>query len=100
MKGGVSLRKLAAKRRVNFRTIHRWVKQFEAELGIDRAEMKKKEEAALAIREELDSAAEIKRLKRELEEARLFGELMSTMIDIAEDQMGIEIRKKPGAKQR
>ena len=41
---------------------------------------------------------DVKRLQRELEEARLYNKLLTTMIDIAEEQRGIVIRKKSGAK--
>jgi len=42
---------------------------------------------------------DVGQLKRELREARLHAKLLEAMIDIAEEQMGIVIRKKPGAKQ-
>ena len=42
--------------------------------------------------------AEIKRLTKELEWAKLQNKALNTMIDIAESQ-GIQIRKKSGAKQ-
>jgi hypothetical protein len=41
---------------------------------------------------------EIRRLRRELEEARLYGRLMEAMIEIAEEEFEIPIRKKSGAK--
>lgn len=43
-------------------------------------------------------SAEVRRLRKELEEARLYNELLNAMIDIAEDRFEIPIRKKPGAK--
>lgn len=43
-------------------------------------------------------AEEIKRLRRELDEARLYGRLMEAMIEIAEEEFEIPIRKKSGAK--
>jgi hypothetical protein len=45
-----------------------------------------------------EQVAEIKRLRKELEDAKLKNELLVAMIDIAEEQMGIDIRKKRGAK--
>jgi hypothetical protein len=41
---------------------------------------------------------EMKRLQKELHEARLKNELLEAMIDIAEEQMGVQIRKKAGAR--
>ena len=46
--------------------------------------------------EELE--AEVKRLTKELEWAKLQNKALNTLIDIAEEQ-GIQIRKKSGAKQ-
>ena len=41
---------------------------------------------------------DVRRLQRELYEARLHAKLLETMIEIAEEEMGIAIRKKSGAK--
>lgn len=88
LKGGISLRKLARKYGVNHRQIHRWVKEF-GEGG---------SAAAKDGRYTGEQVSEIKRLRKELEDARLKNELLVAMIDIAEEQMGIDIRKKRGAK--
>lgn len=86
--GEVSLRKLGCKHGVNHRVIHRWVKEFQTEGSrVERDKRYTKEQVA-----------EIKRLRKELEDARLKNELLTAMIDIAEEQMGIEIRKKRGAR--
>jgi transposase-like protein len=45
---------------------------------------------------ESESAAEIKRLKRELHKAELHAEVLTAMMDIARDELGIDIRKKHG----
>ena len=42
---------------------------------------------------------EIARLKKELEYERLRSKAFETMIDIAEDELNVNIRKKSGAKQ-
>jgi hypothetical protein len=41
----------------------------------------------------------VKALKKALEEAELKIKALNTLIDVAEDQFKITIRKKPGAKQ-
>jgi hypothetical protein len=41
---------------------------------------------------------EVQKLQRELEVARLEARIYKTMIDIAEKDLGIQIRKKRGAK--
>lgn len=98
VKGGVTLRGMEKKYGVNFRTIHRWVKECEAIRGPEE-EAKGKTRRALVVKE-AEMSADVRRLRKELEEARLYNKLLNTMIDIAEDKMGIEIRKKRGAKQR
>lgn len=45
-------------------------------------------------------SADVRRLRKELEEARLYNRLLNAMIDIAEEQFEIPIRKKPGARRR
>ena len=42
---------------------------------------------------------EIARLKEELEYEKLRSKAFETMIDIAEDELNVKIRKKSGAKQ-
>lgn len=49
---------------------------------------------------ETAETADVRQLRKELEEARLYNELLNAMIDIAEEQFEIPIRKKSGAKQR
>ena len=50
------------------------------------------------VAKQSELSTEVRELQRELEEARLYNKLLNTMIDIAEEQMGIDIRKKRGAK--
>jgi len=92
LKGDVSLRKLGGKYGVNHRVIHRWVKEFRDEGKESLVEIDK--------RYTREQVAEIKRLRKELEDARLKNELLNAMIDIAEEQTGIDIRKKRGARPR
>jgi transposase len=51
------------------------------------------------VRSEAISSEDIKALKKALEEAELKIKALNTLIDVAEDQFKIPIRKKPGAKQ-
>jgi len=48
--------------------------------------------------EQLRQANEIKALKVELEEARFKSMVLDTLIDVAEEELHISIRKKYGAK--
>jgi transposase len=95
LRGGVTLRELEARYKVPHSTIHRWVKEFESGLTTEqlKASMeRRKKQGELPV--------EVGELQRQLEEERLRTELLNVMIDIAEEQMGVEIRKKSGAKQR
>jgi transposase len=94
--GGVSLRGVGAKWGIKSSTLHRWVKKYEA--GAEEGEVKELAARRWEIAERSGVPAELGRLRKELEEERLRNELLNTMIDIAESQMGIDIRKKRGAK--
>lgn len=97
LRGGVSLRELEKDHGINFRTIHRWVKEAERELAPEERKVRQvRRSVAIRVRE---LPADVKQLRKELEEAELKNELLNAMIDIAEDQFGIEIRKKRGARQ-
>lgn len=43
-------------------------------------------------------SAEVRQLRKELEEERQYSKLLNAMIDIAEDRFEIPVRKKSGAK--
>lgn len=87
VRGGVSYRELGRKYGLNHRQIHRWVKAYRRGVPADKER-----------RYTGEQIAEIRRLRKELENARLKNELLTAMIDIAEEQMGVDIRKKRGAK--
>lgn len=91
--GGESYGDLALRYGIAKSTVHRWVKA--AALG--------EGEPAGPVGQnipgsESDAPAQVRWLRSELEKARLHNELLNAMIDIAEEQMGVSIRKKPGAK--
>jgi hypothetical protein len=52
------------------------------------------------VTRDAELSTDVRRLRKELEEARLYNKLLNAMIDIAEEQFDIPIRKKPGAKRR
>ena len=97
-KGGVSLRDLERKYGISRATLHRWVKEAEAVGGIAEWE-RLRAEGALTKKQSAALPKEVRLLQKELEEAKLYNELLNAMIDIAEDQLGVKIRKKPGARQ-
>ena len=96
LEGEASYRGLEVRHGISSSTLHRWVTA--AGLEVDRR--KAEEEVAGAGEGQAGEklTAEIKRLRVELRKAELHNKLLNAMIDIAEDQMGIPIRKKSGAK--
>lgn len=97
MNGDRSYQQLSVQYGVDRPTICRWVKRFYSELSVseptstDMTDTEKKELEALKKQN-----AE---LKKKLEYADLKATAFETMIDIAERQLGIDIKKKPGTKQ-
>lgn len=96
LKGGVTFRELEEKYGTSSSTIHRWVKEAEAGMlpwrKVDRESRQEQET------KELEASSEVKRLRQELEQERLYNQLLNAMIDIAEEELKIPIRKKSGAK--
>lgn len=90
--GGISYRKLEKKYGVDYCTVRLWVMKDQGKYL--KPESKKAE--AEANQEELPT--DIKQLQAELRKAKLQNKLLNTMIDIAEDQLNIDIRKKSGTK--
>lgn len=92
--GNTSYRKLAAKHNVSFNTLHRWVNNFQSK-------SLKKEKAikpAQQANQPEQLPTDVKQLQEELRKARLHNELLNAMIDIAEEQLKIDIRKKSGTR--
>lgn len=89
LSGGTTYRQLAHKYGVPRTTVFRWV---EAESGGRKALFDKRSGI------DPDETLEMKRLRSELEKARLENKLLSAMIEIAEEQLGVDIRKKRGAR--
>ncbi len=106
-RGGVSMRELARIYRVSASTVHRWIRGREPseEGGYGRGRIRGSgsgpatgSSAGSSGSGHGPGSAEVRRLRKELEEARLYNELLNAMIDIAEDRFEVPIRKKPGAK--
>lgn len=91
LKGGVSLRGLCVKYGLKLATLHKWVKAHEEGEGLVGVVTNRSK----AMRE---MPKDVSRLQRELYEARLHVKLMETMIEVAEKELGVPIRKKSGAK--
>lgn len=75
-------------------TVLKWIRKFGLSKESIKMGQKKKK-----TRRPTDLKAEIRLLKKELSYEKLKSEALSEMIDIAEEELKISIRKKSGAKQ-
>lgn len=90
--GETTFRNLEKKYGIDFRVIHSWVTKFKGNIVHD----KKKPKNQKSILEELPS--DVKSLQEELRKVKLHNDLLNAIIDIAEDQLKINIRKKSGTR--
>lgn len=95
LSGKYSLRKLAEVYGIGKSTINKWVKAAE-EGGLVKGEEEGGRVIVRLLKDE-EAEGEIKRLRAELRDAQLYNKLLNTMIDIAEDDLGANIRKKAGS---
>jgi transposase-like protein len=105
LSGDLGYRELELRYGIGKSTLQRWVKAAELERPERRKDITRKVEvpkqAGTKDPDELsesEAAAEIRRLRRELYKTQLHTELLNAMIDIARDELGIDIRKKHGPK--
>ena len=101
MEGGGTYRELQFRYGVNKSTLQRWVRGVTNRIGAEKASADEKagEQERLIAQSHTEAIAENKRLKEELRRAEIHNKLLNAMIDIAEDRLGVDIRKKPGSKQ-
>ena len=92
---GLSFRKLGAKHGINFRNIHRWVMQYQGR--IKKTITQKRSQFQPGLTPE-DLPIDVKELQAELRKARLLNEVLTETIKIAEEELGLPIRKKSGTK--
>jgi transposase-like protein len=97
--GNRSLRQLALHYGVSRSNIHEWVQQFYPELS--NGSLPTTEVMTEAEQRELEALKkQNEELKKKLEYADMKATALEIMIDIAEKQLGIDIKKKPGTKQQ
>lgn len=105
--GGYSYRGLGKKYGISHGNIHRWVLSYQQqEEAAQQAAAQTailhtmNEEARGAARQEVSSpAVQIQELQKQLAQERLHNKLLTAMIDIAEEELKIPIRKKYGTRQ-
>ena len=88
--GGITYRKLGTKHGIDFRTIHSWVMKNKGK------DYKKESKSTLKVI--ASDSTEVQRLKKELASSQLHAKLLNAIIDIAEKELKIDIRKKSGTK--
>lgn len=104
MNSGESMESFQSRNGMGHSTLSRWITKF----GLSNTsrkqfnEMKKtiesKDTTGKSLRE-LTLEAKVAQLEKELKAERLKSLAYSAMIDTAEEELGVDIRKKPGAKQ-
>ena len=93
--GESSYRELGNKHGVDYRCIHSWVSKFQGK-SVNKVNPKIKPQDDLP---QEGLPADVRQLQEELRKAKLHNQLLNAIIDIAEDQLKIDIRKKSGTKQ-
>ena len=88
---GTSYRKLASKYGFSLSHVGRMIR---------RQKQKQEEEQVMAVTNQVDDLPDdVKALKKALREERIKNELLKSVIDIASKELGVDIRKKSGARQ-
>ena len=88
---GLTLAQIAKKHRLSHASrVSSWVKKYSSQFGPMNT---------ISIPTDQTNLTQEQRLQKELEEARMRIIALETMIDIAEKEFRIAIRKKPGTKQ-
>ena len=102
LSGTLSYSEAAFKYNIRSRaTIYKWMNNYEKQYGSNLAVMKEKntEEDIKKSSELKELQAKNEQLQAALELARLENLVLNTMIDIADEELHTDIRKKSGAKQ-
>jgi transposase len=93
LSGAGTYRELAARYGIKKSTVHYWVSRARRDKeGADASVLSREPE-------QQDQSIEVRHLKEELRRSELHNKLLNAMIDIAEEQLGVDIRKKPGSRQ-
>lgn len=91
----ISYRKLGAKYKLSFQTLHQWVQDYQGKMRNRKSE-KKIKPTTFESTDQLP--ADVKKLQEELRKARLLNEILYEVINVAEEELKIPIRKKFGTK--
>jgi transposase len=94
--GGTTYRKLSARYGFGFKTIHTWVMRYQGRMK--KSSVKKITEKAVEVPGEQGLITDVKQLQAELRKAQMLNKVLNEMIDIAEQDLKVSIRKKSGTK--
>src|SRR3954467_4491368 len=100
--GGISYRHLGEKYGIDFRIINYWVLKYQRKEGKESPSKKATTQSILSKTEPPPaavSAVDVEQLQKELRAAKLQNTLLNVIIDTAEEQLKISIRKKSGTRQ-
>jgi transposase len=98
--GKLTIQQAVTTYQVHSTTIYSWQKKEKNELEFSKDQLLKKSTKASIVKPPVeDGGDEIKKLQQQLADANLKIAALNTLIDVAEEQLKINIRKKPGAKQ-
>ena len=91
--GKTSFRKVGTKYGIDFRMIHSWVMEYQG------TNQKSNHASLKETADETPLPADVNQLQKEVRRLQLHNKLLNSIIDIAEEQLKINIRKKYGTKQ-
>lgn len=91
----ISYRAIGIKYNLKFQTVHQWVQEYQGKMRNRKSEKKVKPKALTSI-DQLPT--DVKKLQEELRKARLLNEILNEVINVAEEELKIPIRKKFGTK--
>ena len=92
---GISYRQLAAKYNLCYQTIHQWVQEYHGKVRNRKEEYARKRKPFVPGDK---LPADVKQLQEELRKALLLNEILTEVINVAEEELKIPIRKKFGTK--
>ena len=101
LRSGLSMEAYQSKRGMGHSTLSRWLIRF----GLPNASPKETDMKKPGIKQngksqrELQLEAKVAELEKQLEQVRLKALAYETMVDVAKEELGIDLRKKSGAKQ-
>lgn len=91
----ISYRAIGTKYNLKFQTVHQWVQEYQGKMRNHKSEKKVKPKALTSV-DQLPT--DVKQLQEELRKARLLNEILNEVINVAEEELKIPIRKKFGTK--